>query len=270
MSTADPLYDDERSFDRAFDRGLSALREDEGTDEQARALERRLLDALGADALDAPLTTMATRQLSGLWWMLGVAALIGAGLLLGRAHNAPLAALPANGASHAAHVDVAAQDGPAPSLAIAKLALLEPSTPPVVKPQAQPRSTRRSVRRAAAAASPLSNARVSAAAKPPLESELALLRRARAALRRDPVAALSLAQQHARDYPHGVFVQEREVLALEALLKQRRSAEAMERAERFVTEQAGSPYALRIREMLLHKPRGAADSVAPKAQESSP
>ena len=60
-----------------------------------------------------------------------------------------------------------------------------------------------------------------------------------------------------------MFAQEREVLALEALLKQHRNAEAIERAERFLTEQPGSAYALRIREMVMSKPRGAAALGAP-------
>jgi outer membrane protein assembly factor BamD (BamD/ComL family) len=86
------------------------------------------------------------------------------------------------------------------------------------------------------------------------EDELALLERSRAALRSDARAALSLAEQHARAYPSGRFAQEREVLAIQALLKQARDAEAVARAQRFIGEHAGSPYALRLREMLNDKP----------------
>jgi len=99
----------------------------------------------------------------------------------------------------------------------------------------------------------------------PLEGELALLRRSRAALRHDAAAALLLTEQHAHDYPAGLFVQEREVLVIEALLKQRRTSDAIERAERFVTQRPHSPYALRIREMLALKPRSAFLSTPPHA-----
>jgi hypothetical protein len=85
---------------------------------------------------------------------------------------------------------------------------------------------------------------------PAPESELALLRRAQGALDGDPAAALALTDQHARDYPRGLFAQEREVLAIEALLKLRRKPAAVDRAAQFMRSFAQSPHARRVRALL--------------------
>jgi len=50
-------------------------------------------------------------------------------------------------------------------------------------------------------------------------SELTLLARARRSLLTSPVRSLELAEQHARDFPAGTLCEEREVLAIESLLK---------------------------------------------------
>lgn len=87
-------------------------------------------------------------------------------------------------------------------------------------------------------------------AAPAPEAELLLLQRSQAALDRDASAALAFAEEHARAHPHGVFLQEREILALEALLKLRRAPEALARAERFVREHPESPHTQRVRALL--------------------
>jgi outer membrane protein assembly factor BamD (BamD/ComL family) len=102
------------------------------------------------------------------------------------------------------------------------------------------------------------------------EDELSLLQRSRASLRGDAAAALQLAEQHARDYPAGLFVQERELLAIQALLKQRRDAEAATRAERFVAAYATSAYAARVREMLQTNARIVAALHSPEPDGSTP
>jgi hypothetical protein len=80
---------------------------------------------------------------------------------------------------------------------------------------------------------PLGTARHSAS---PLDSlsEADLLGQAQAALASDPSRALSLSEQHRRRFPRGVLVQEREVIAVEALARLGRRAEAMARGERFL------------------------------------
>jgi outer membrane protein assembly factor BamD (BamD/ComL family) len=90
------------------------------------------------------------------------------------------------------------------------------------------------------------------------EAELALLLRSRNVLRRDPRAALALLNEHARRFPAGTFVEEREVLAVEALLRRRERASAFARAERFIAEHPRSTYAVRLRWMIEQQPRGGA------------
>lgn len=63
--------------------------------------------------------------------------------------------------------------------------------------------------------------------------ELTLLARARHALPVRAERALELAEEHARLYPHGTFEEEREVLAIESLLKLDRERAAKERVRAF-------------------------------------
>jgi hypothetical protein len=70
-------------------------------------------------------------------------------------------------------------------------------------------------------------------ANPDVMSELTMLARARRALLNEPARALELAEEHAQTYPRGTFDEEREVLAIEALLKLGRRAEADARERAF-------------------------------------
>jgi len=78
--------------------------------------------------------------------------------------------------------------------------------------------------------------------KPAQLSEAELLEQARAALKSDPSRALQRANEHARRFPHGVLVQEREVLAIQALRRLGRDAEAERRAEAFAKAFPGSAF----------------------------
>jgi outer membrane protein assembly factor BamD (BamD/ComL family) len=49
----------------------------------------------------------------------------------------------------------------------------------------------------------------------------------------DPSGALRLAEQHRSRFPRGTLAQEREVIAIDALVRQGRTTEAQGRAERF-------------------------------------
>jgi hypothetical protein len=73
-------------------------------------------------------------------------------------------------------------------------------------------------------------------------SESRLLEQARRALPSDPPAALALTNQDAVLFPHGVLVQEREVIAIEALRRLNRRAEADRRAEAFSKAFPGSAH----------------------------
>jgi hypothetical protein len=82
------------------------------------------------------------------------------------------------------------------------------------------------------------------------EAELALLREAQSALNRSASAALALADEHARLYPSGIFVQEREMLRIEAELTLGKRREALERAHAFSERFASSTYRARIDRLL--------------------
>jgi hypothetical protein len=84
---------------------------------------------------------------------------------------------------------------------------------------------------------------------PPAPSELTLIRRAQAA-RGDVAGALSLLAQHEQLYPHGALAQEREVLAIELLLKAGRTPEAQLRARRFELAHTGSAHLPHLRALL--------------------
>jgi len=71
------------------------------------------------------------------------------------------------------------------------------------------------------------------AATPAQRSEVALLHQARKTAKREPEAALRLLDEHARRFPNGVLVPEREVLAIETLRRLGRDAEAEQRLRRF-------------------------------------
>jgi hypothetical protein len=79
-----------------------------------------------------------------------------------------------------------------------------------------------------------------------MPSEAELLEQARAALKGDPARALQRANEHATRFPRGVLVQEREVLAIQALRQLGRSAEAERRAAAFVKAFPGSAFARKL------------------------
>jgi hypothetical protein len=81
-------------------------------------------------------------------------------------------------------------------------------------------------------------------------SELGLLRRAQQVLRTDPLGALDLCAAHLTQFPAGVMVQEREMIAIEALLRLGRAQEANARASTFVRLFPGSAHRPRLQQLL--------------------
>jgi hypothetical protein len=71
--------------------------------------------------------------------------------------------------------------------------------------------------------------------------------RLRSVARSDPARALLLAQDGARKFPQGFFSQEREAIAIRALVSLGRTSEARARAERFLTAYPRGPAAESIR-----------------------
>jgi hypothetical protein len=69
-------------------------------------------------------------------------------------------------------------------------------------------------------------------------------------LRSDPRRALDLADRDAQTYPAGALAQEREVIAIEALVRLARGTEARVRAARFFQAFPGSAHGPRVRSML--------------------
>jgi hypothetical protein len=65
------------------------------------------------------------------------------------------------------------------------------------------------------------------------QAEAALLEKARSELVSSPAQALATTQEHAQRFPHGLLTQEREVIAISALRRLGRTAEADARAARF-------------------------------------
>jgi hypothetical protein len=81
-------------------------------------------------------------------------------------------------------------------------------------------------------------------------AELALLRRARAALRGAPERALQLIEQHRQEYGRGLLAEERELLATEALMNLGRVDEARARGRAFERAFPSSAHARRLHVIL--------------------
>jgi hypothetical protein len=86
-----------------------------------------------------------------------------------------------------------------------------------------------------------------------LAAELALLDEARTRYATDPRETLQVLDEHARRFPKGKLVLERELLALDALKALGRTTEERERAERLVQVVQGTIYERRVR---THLPVG--------------
>lgn len=82
------------------------------------------------------------------------------------------------------------------------------------------------------------------------DGEVRLLGRAQDALRGRPEEALALCNDHANRFPAGAFVQEREVIAIQALVETGREGEARARADRFEARFPHSTHTRRIETLL--------------------
>lgn len=81
-------------------------------------------------------------------------------------------------------------------------------------------------------------------------AELALLEQAHRNLAAAPARALDATAAHRRRFPRGQYEQEREVLAIEALLALQRDAQASARAARFLARHPESSHARRVRALV--------------------
>lgn len=81
-------------------------------------------------------------------------------------------------------------------------------------------------------------------------SEVELLRSAQQALRARPREAFQLTEQHRQLYPAGEFAQERDALAIQALLRAGETEMARDLAVSFIKAHPSSPHAHRFREAM--------------------
>jgi hypothetical protein len=121
---------------------------------------------------------------------------------------------------------------------------------PSVEPASPPELVRPQFAEAPAAPKPATTEAVPSDAR---ETELSLLRSAHQALTTDPNRALSLSLLHAQRFTQGALAQEREVIAIDALLRLGRVVEARARAARFRAQYPGSVH-LQHLDALLEKP----------------
>jgi len=164
---------------------------------------------------------------------------------------------------------------PAPSTAIAGAGSLPPAAPPSVAPPAQaPAPTATPAPADAVQSEPPSSAAEGRATppdaprrarsklpRPPQIGEATLLERARHELGKSPARALAMTREHEQRFPRGVLVQEREVIAIEALKRLGRTGPAAARAAEFERRYRGS----------VHQPRllRGSDTSAPAGGASS-
>jgi len=137
----------------------------------------------------------------------------------------------------------AMDSSPAPAVSVA-----EPGPPPISVEDLPAASAAPSV-----AARPAPSARPAASEEDPGASEhaeVALLAQAQAALAARPAETLARCDEHARRFASGTLVQEREVLAIDALLRLGRRPEAEARASRFRASFPRSGHLRRIEALL--------------------
>jgi hypothetical protein len=77
-----------------------------------------------------------------------------------------------------------------------------------------------------------------------------MLEQARVALGADPAGALAVTEAHAARFPRGKLGMEREFLAIEALRRLGRSADARARGEALLARAQGGLYEQRTRKLL--------------------
>lgn len=210
------------------------------SDQQLAALAERLGPVL--DAPPGPAAPHAPSGLLKLGLATGAAALLVGGLIVARQWGEPSSRVPSarlpSPAAPALQSDASAAraSNPTPAEASAPAA-----APPLAAADTSASSQPLAVNKKAHAepAKPGSGAGL---------SEAGLLEQARRVLASSPGSALALTQQHAARFPHGVLSQEREVIAVEALRRLHRTAEAEQRAAAFAKAFPGSAHQRMVEE----------------------
>jgi hypothetical protein len=201
---------------------LASAERDVPSDQQLAQLAGRLGDVLDP-AHVPPATAPGSSLLVKLGVAVGVAGLVASGWLLWRRPQ-PVPHAPTK---------------PPPAAALASV---EQAPPPLVLPSAPNARAAESVPKPAALRKSGAEPPKSAAVGAEGPSEPVLLEQARRALASSPASALALTNQHAARFPHGVLAQEREVIAIAALRRLGRGAEADRRAAAFAQAFPGSAH----------------------------
>lgn len=133
----------------------------------------------------------------------------------------------------------------------------DPTQAPAPGPAAQPAPTRQRPRKSRV--EPQGRVQVRGTAgnsnQLTLSAEQALLTQARSALAQSqPDAALAATQEHARRFPQGMLIEERETLAIRALVQAKRVKEARERGKHFRQEFPTSIYLPAVEQTLSSIP----------------
>lgn len=189
-------------------------------------MRNMLLVALGAGLLAAPLYVMSSRSSAP------------------RAPTStPVVAAP----------PIPESASPAPSTEPSVSVLDLPAAPFEAAPSASPKKER--VTAARPSARPSAPVVAASAEKAPMndaasETEGSFLRRTQSALATDPARALAMTREHASLYPRGVLLQERDVIAIDALARLGRLAEARTRAADFRAQYPKSAHLARIQTIL--------------------
>jgi hypothetical protein len=215
---------------------LGHAQADVATDAELSVLEARLAPLIGTGVSGAP---SVAKPLAGAPATAATAVKVGA--LVAAVAGVGTAWVVLSGPTHTAATPPAppaAIAAPAPAAPAAPTADLgappsEPTAPPVDAPRPSPPSE--------GANSPSRRPNPEATV-----SEADLLGQAQVALRSDPGKALSLAEKHRSAFPHGMLVQEREVLAIEALTRLGRSSQAKARAAAFLDAYPRSAYRSKV------------------------
>jgi len=220
-------------------------RADVATDEQLQRLEAGLAPIIGPAGGHGPGGHGSPAGAGG-------GASVGAGAILKAAAATVAAAFAAGGvwlATSRAPAPPGHPTAPAATLAERAGAVagatqpMERSAPPPAEPAAAPSGLDEAAK-AAGVDAPRTRATV---------SEADLLGQAQASIASNPARALALAERHRQLFPHGVLVQEREVLAIEALERMGRRTEASRRADRFSKAFPGSAHRSKIETILRQR-----------------
>jgi hypothetical protein len=193
---------------------------------------------------------------AGLWlWVKGIAVAAGLGIsgFVAVTHVVP--ALRRSGpaelssARSSAHRDVAVAPAMPPAVAM-PVATAAPSASAIATRSTTPTTPTTRTTTPTANVEPQRAPASAAPSEDSLEREAAILEQARAAMEHDPGEAIAKLDSHASAFPRGELSIERELLAVDALRRLRRFAEARTRAEALLVQARGSIYEERVRGML--------------------